>query len=75
MNDIVTPVPPEEVRYVIKKCLENAALVNYTRISEFAKIEGKVLVFLESFPLRIYTLVITIVVKFVCSTNKYRELL
>ena len=73
MKDIVTPVPPEEVRYVIKKCLENAALVNYTRISEFAKIEGKVLAFLESFPLRIYTLVITIVVKFVCSTNKYRD--
>ena len=73
MKDIVTPVPPEEVRYVIKKCLENAALVNYTRISEFAKIEGKVLAFLESFPIRIYTLVITIVVKFVCSTNKHRD--
>ena len=41
MKDIVTPVPPEEVRHVIKKCLENAALVNYTRISEYAKIEGK----------------------------------
>lgn len=40
MKDIVTPVPPEEVRNVIKKCLENAALVNYTRISEYAKIEG-----------------------------------
>jgi len=40
MKDIVTPVPPEEVRSVIKKCLENAALVNYTRISEYAKIEG-----------------------------------
>ncbi|XP_053377993.1 calcium-dependent secretion activator 1-like isoform X14 [Mercenaria mercenaria] len=39
MKDIVTPVPPEEVRTVIKKCLENAALVNYTRISEYAKIE------------------------------------
>ncbi|ESP01120.1 hypothetical protein LOTGIDRAFT_139881 [Lottia gigantea] len=39
MKDIVTPVPPEEVRLVIKKCLENAALVNYTRISEYAKIE------------------------------------
>ncbi|VDI08515.1 calcium-dependent secretion activator [Mytilus galloprovincialis] len=39
MKDIVTPVPPEEVRNVIKKCLENAALVNYTRISEYAKIE------------------------------------
>ena len=40
MKDIVTPVPPEEVRRVIKKCLENAALVNYTRVSEYAKIEG-----------------------------------
>ncbi|XP_076448104.1 calcium-dependent secretion activator 1-like [Babylonia areolata] len=39
MKDIVTPVPLEEVRQVIKKCLENAALVNYTRISEYAKIE------------------------------------
>ena len=41
MKDIVTPVPPEEVRNVIKKALENAALVNYTRISEYAKIEGE----------------------------------
>ena len=40
MKDIVTPVPPEEVRSVIKKCLENAALVNYTHVSESAKIEG-----------------------------------
>ncbi|XP_035825527.1 calcium-dependent secretion activator 1 isoform X6 [Aplysia californica] len=39
MKDIATPVPSEEVRQVIKKCLENAALVNYTRISEYAKIE------------------------------------
>ncbi|XP_055953503.1 calcium-dependent secretion activator 1-like isoform X7 [Argiope bruennichi] len=40
MKDVMTPAPPEEVRAVIKKCLENAALVNYTRISEQAKIEG-----------------------------------
>ncbi|XP_015909587.2 calcium-dependent secretion activator isoform X8 [Parasteatoda tepidariorum] len=39
MKDVMTPAPPEEVRSVIKKCLENAALVNYTRISEQAKIE------------------------------------
>ncbi|CAG2109244.1 unnamed protein product [Medioppia subpectinata] len=39
MKDILTPAPPEEVRGVIKKCLENAALVNYTRISEVARIE------------------------------------
>jgi hypothetical protein len=41
MKDIVTPVTPEEVKLVIKKCLENAALVNYTRITQNAKIEGK----------------------------------
>ncbi|KAJ9584156.1 hypothetical protein L9F63_021502, partial [Diploptera punctata] len=39
MKDIVTPVPPEEVRGMIKKCLETAALVNYTRLSAEAKIE------------------------------------
>lgn len=41
MKDIVTPVAPEEVRNVVRKCLENAALVNYTRVSEYAKIEGE----------------------------------
>ncbi|XP_043834723.1 calcium-dependent secretion activator 1 isoform X4 [Dromiciops gliroides] len=41
MKDIVTPVPQEEVKMVIRKCLEQAALVNYTRLSEYAKIEGK----------------------------------
>lgn len=40
MKDIVTPVPPEEVRQMIKKSLETAALVNYTRLSAEAKIEG-----------------------------------
>ncbi|XP_034474206.1 calcium-dependent secretion activator isoform X1 [Drosophila innubila] len=39
MKDIVTPVPPEEVRQMIKKSLETAALVNYTRLSAEAKIE------------------------------------
>ncbi|KAH8249852.1 hypothetical protein KR038_011362 [Drosophila bunnanda] len=39
MKDIVTPVPPEEVRLMIKKSLETAALVNYTRLSNKAKIE------------------------------------
>lgn len=42
MKDIVTPVPQEEVKAVIRKCLEQAALTNYTRLSEYAKIEGKV---------------------------------
>uniref|UniRef100_UPI0037E83244 calcium-dependent secretion activator 1 isoform X10 n=1 Tax=Semicossyphus pulcher TaxID=241346 RepID=UPI0037E83244 len=41
MNDIVTPVPQDEVKAVIRKCLEQAALVNYQRLSEYAKLEGK----------------------------------
>ncbi|XP_064155383.1 calcium-dependent secretion activator 1-like isoform X2 [Anguilla rostrata] len=41
MKDIVTPVPQEEVKTVIRKCLEEAALVNYQRLSEYAKVEGK----------------------------------
>ncbi|XP_029105778.1 calcium-dependent secretion activator 1-like isoform X3 [Scleropages formosus] len=39
MKDIVTPVPQEEVKGVIRKCLEQAALINYQRLSEYAKIE------------------------------------
>ncbi|XP_039627369.1 calcium-dependent secretion activator 1 isoform X9 [Polypterus senegalus] len=42
MKDIVTPVPQEEVKAVIRKCLEQAALVNYTRLSEYAKVEENV---------------------------------
>ncbi|XP_029681780.1 calcium-dependent secretion activator 1 isoform X14 [Takifugu rubripes] len=39
MKDMVTPVPPEEVKGVIRKCLEQAAQLNYQRIKEYAKIE------------------------------------
>uniref|UniRef100_A0A8C2BN73 Ca2+-dependent activator protein for secretion a n=1 Tax=Cyprinus carpio TaxID=7962 RepID=A0A8C2BN73_CYPCA len=41
MKDIVTPVPQDEVKTVIRKCLEQAALVNYQRLSEYAKVEGR----------------------------------
>ena len=40
MKDIMTPVPAEEVRAVIKKCLENAALINYNKLASEAKVEG-----------------------------------
>eukprot|EP00095_Tigriopus_kingsejongensis_P011606 maker-scaffold859_size87536-snap-gene-0.9 protein:Tk11606 transcript:maker-scaffold859_size87536-snap-gene-0.9-mRNA-1 annotation:"calcium-dependent secretion activator isoform x4" len=43
MKDVATPVPQNEVRGVIKKCLENAALVNYERLSEEARIEEEML--------------------------------
>ncbi|XP_054639757.1 calcium-dependent secretion activator 1 isoform X7 [Dunckerocampus dactyliophorus] len=42
MKDIVTPVPPEEVKGVIRKCLEQAANLNYQRIKDYAKIEENV---------------------------------
>ncbi|XP_068568711.1 calcium-dependent secretion activator 1 isoform X5 [Cebidichthys violaceus] len=42
MKDIVTLVPQEEVKAVIRKCLEQAALVNYQRLSEYAKLEENV---------------------------------
>nr|XP_055041055.1 calcium-dependent secretion activator 1 isoform X9 [Misgurnus anguillicaudatus] len=42
MKDIVTPVPQDEVKAVISKCLEQAALVNYQRLSEYAKVEENV---------------------------------
>ncbi|XP_062853949.1 calcium-dependent secretion activator 1 isoform X12 [Trichomycterus rosablanca] len=41
MKDIVTPVPQEEVKTVIRKCLEQAAQINYQRITEYATVEGK----------------------------------
>lgn len=41
MKDIVTPVPQDEVKAVIRRCLEQAALVNYQRLSEYAKVEGR----------------------------------
>ncbi|XP_031424166.1 calcium-dependent secretion activator 1 isoform X1 [Clupea harengus] len=41
MKDIVTPVPPEEVKGVIRKCLEQAAQINYQRITEYATAEAE----------------------------------
>ncbi|XP_032893513.1 calcium-dependent secretion activator 2 isoform X1 [Amblyraja radiata] len=39
MKDIATPVPPEDVKKVVRKCLEKSALINYSHLSEYAKIE------------------------------------
>lgn len=41
MKDIMTPVPVDEVRAVIKKCLENSALINYNKLASEAKVEGQ----------------------------------
>ncbi|KAM9759412.1 calcium-dependent secretion activator 1 isoform 22-T22 [Menidia menidia] len=42
MKDIATQVPPEEVKGVIRKCLEQAAQLNYERIKDYAKVEENV---------------------------------
>jgi hypothetical protein len=39
-KDAATPITREDIRYFIRKCLENAAYTNYTRVSDQAKIEG-----------------------------------
>ncbi|XP_047519345.1 calcium-dependent secretion activator isoform X1 [Pieris napi] len=39
MKDVVTPVAPEDVRFLIQNCLENAALLNYQQLSQKANIE------------------------------------
>lgn len=52
MKDIITPVPQEEVKAVIHNCLEQAALVNYQRLSEYAKLEGTYLELLRDQALR-----------------------
>ena len=40
MKDVVTPVASDQVKSILRKCLEEAALINYTRISEEAGIEA-----------------------------------
>ena len=41
MKDISTPVPSDEFQAEMRKCLKQAALVNYTKVSSFVKIEGE----------------------------------
>ena len=41
MKDISTPVPSDEFQAEMRKCLKQAALVNYTKVSNFVKIEGE----------------------------------
>ncbi|XP_028286199.1 calcium-dependent secretion activator 2 isoform X1 [Parambassis ranga] len=39
MKDITTPVPPEETRKLVQKCLEKAAGINYSQLIEYAQIK------------------------------------
>uniref|UniRef100_A0A673B4W8 Calcium dependent secretion activator 2 n=1 Tax=Sphaeramia orbicularis TaxID=375764 RepID=A0A673B4W8_9TELE len=39
MKDITTPVPPEEMKKLVQKCLEKAAQINYNQLIEYAQIK------------------------------------
>ncbi|XP_027128527.1 calcium-dependent secretion activator 2 isoform X4 [Larimichthys crocea] len=39
MKDITTPVPPEETKKRVQKCLEKAAQINYSQLIEYAQIK------------------------------------
>lgn len=41
MKDITTPVPPEEMKKLVQKCLEKAAQINYSQLTEYAQIKGE----------------------------------
>lgn len=40
MKDITTPVPAEEMKKIVQNCLEKAALINYTQLTDYAQFEG-----------------------------------
>ncbi|XP_039471095.1 calcium-dependent secretion activator 2 isoform X3 [Oreochromis aureus] len=39
MKDITTPVPPEDMKKLVQRCLEQAAQINYSQLIEYAKIK------------------------------------
>ncbi|XP_076588891.1 calcium-dependent secretion activator 2 isoform X6 [Chaetodon auriga] len=40
MKDITTPVPAEEMKKLVQKCLEKAAGINYSQLIEYAQIKA-----------------------------------
>lgn len=42
MKDISTPVPPEEMRALVQRCLQKAAHINYSQLTEYSQIKGTV---------------------------------
>ncbi|XP_040893876.1 calcium-dependent secretion activator 2 [Toxotes jaculatrix] len=39
MKDITTPVPPEDMKKLVQRCLEKAAQINYSQLIEYAQIK------------------------------------
>lgn len=40
MKDITTPVPAEEMKKLVQKCLEKAAQINYSQLMDYAQIKA-----------------------------------
>ncbi|XP_056137230.1 calcium-dependent secretion activator 2 isoform X2 [Lampris incognitus] len=40
MKDITTPIPTEEMKKLVQKCLERAAHIIYSQLTQYAQIEG-----------------------------------
>uniref|UniRef100_A0A8C5B8W8 Calcium dependent secretion activator 2 n=1 Tax=Gadus morhua TaxID=8049 RepID=A0A8C5B8W8_GADMO len=40
MKDITIPIPPEEMRELVRACLEKAAHINYSELVQYAQIHG-----------------------------------
>ncbi|XP_039989441.1 calcium-dependent secretion activator 2 isoform X2 [Xiphias gladius] len=40
MKDITTPVPPEDMKRLVQRCLEKAARINYSQLIEYAQIKA-----------------------------------
>ena len=77
-KDATTPISREEIRHFVRKCLENAAYMNYTRVSDQAKIEGNLRFESEVFCslirlVKIWNWDQLIILVFVISTDKKRE--
>uniref|UniRef100_A0A672H864 Calcium dependent secretion activator 2 n=1 Tax=Salarias fasciatus TaxID=181472 RepID=A0A672H864_SALFA len=40
MKDITTPVPPEDMKQLVQRCLEKAARINYSQLMEYAQVKA-----------------------------------
>ncbi|KAM8891048.1 calcium-dependent secretion activator 2-like isoform 3-T3 [Spinachia spinachia] len=40
MKDITTPVPPEEIKNLVRRCLQSAAQINYSQLMEYAQVKA-----------------------------------
>ena len=72
MKDVATPATQSEGRGTIKEALTKAALVNYERLSEEARIEGRLKYLLwdmtYTFQLSLHCLIIYFI--FVCAADR-----